>query len=294
MKVTGFSFIKNAIKYDYPIVEAIKSILPLCDDFVVAVGKSDDDTLDLIKQIAPDKIKIIETIWDENLREGGRVLADETNKAFASISSDTDWAFYVQGDEVLHERHLNSIYENMQKYKDESRIDGFLLKYQHFFGSYDYVGSALNWYKNEIRIVRNDQSIYSYRDAQGFRKKENEKLRVIPLDACMYHYGWVKDPRTMQVKKENFYKLWHDDNWMDQHFAKADLFDYASNIKELKPFLDVHPEIMKERISLKNWKFDYDISLNRRTLKDKVKEFAAENLGIHFEYRNYKSVKPFK
>ena len=62
MKVTGFSFIRNAVQFDYPIVEAIRSVLPLCDDFVIAVGKSDDTTLELVKSIDPDKIKIIETV----------------------------------------------------------------------------------------------------------------------------------------------------------------------------------------------------------------------------------------
>ena len=40
MRVSGFTFIRNAIHYDYPIVEAIHSILPLCDEVVVAVGNS--------------------------------------------------------------------------------------------------------------------------------------------------------------------------------------------------------------------------------------------------------------
>ena len=111
MKVTGFSFVKNAIIYDYPIIEAITSILPICDEFIVAVGKSDDETLELIKSINPEKIKIVETEWDESLREGGRVLAVETDKAFKAISADSDWAFYIQGDEVVHESH-RSVHES--------------------------------------------------------------------------------------------------------------------------------------------------------------------------------------
>src|SRR5215216_6634011 len=102
MKVTGFSFIKNAIKYQYPIVEALQSILPLCDEVVVAVGASEDDTRELVASIDPQKIKIVDTVWDDHLREGGKVLAVETDKAFKAISSDTDWCFYIQGDEVLH------------------------------------------------------------------------------------------------------------------------------------------------------------------------------------------------
>ncbi len=119
MKVSGFTFVKNAIKYDYPIVEAIKSILPICDEVVVAVGESDDKTLELIQGIDKEKIKIIETKWDESLREGGRVLAVETDKAYKEISEDSDWAFYIQGDEVVHEKYLDTIYDSMKKYKDD-------------------------------------------------------------------------------------------------------------------------------------------------------------------------------
>ena len=109
MRVAGFTFIKNAILYDYPIYESISSILPLCDELVVAVGKSDDATLDLIKSINSPKIQIIETIWDESQREGGRVLALETDKAFQAISDQADWCFYIQGDEVIHENDYDNI-----------------------------------------------------------------------------------------------------------------------------------------------------------------------------------------
>ena len=205
MKVSGFTFIKNAILYDYPIVEAIRSILPICDEVVVAVGKSEDDTRNLIAQIDP-KVRIIDTVWDESLREGGRVLAVETDKAFQAVSADSDWAFYIQGDEVIHEKYLDEVYQNMDKWKDHPKVEGLLFNYLHFYGSYDYVGSSLKWYSHEIRVVRNNESIYSFRDAQGFKIGNNRRLRVKPLDAYMYHYGWVKDPRAMQRKQENFHK----------------------------------------------------------------------------------------
>jgi len=127
MKISGFTFIKNALIYDYPIVEAIKSILPICDEFIVAVGKSDDETLKLINQIDPDKIKIIETNWDESLRLGGRVLAAETDKAFSNISKDSNWGFYIQGDEVVHEKYLDTIYNSLNKKIKQSKY-GVLLK----------------------------------------------------------------------------------------------------------------------------------------------------------------------
>lgn len=286
MKVTGFTFIRNALKYDYPIVEAITSILPLCDDFVVAVGKSEDQTLALISNIDSKKIKIIETEWDDTLREGGKVLAAETNKAFQAIGKDTDWAFYIQGDEVIHEKYLDTIKKEMLRWKDDSRVDGLLFKYLHFYGSYDYVGSSPRWYGNEIRIIKNNKKIYSYHDAQGFRKNDNEKLRVKAIDACVYHYGWVKEPKAMQRKQEDFNKLWHDDHWVDKNVQKSDTFDYSA-VDSLKRFKETHPKVMLPRIERKNWKFDYDMSFNNLSLRYRAKSFLKDYLGIEIGYKNY-------
>ncbi len=290
MKISGFSFIKNAIIFDYPIVEAIKSILPICDEFIVAVGQSEDKTLELIKSINPDKIKIVKTQWDDSLREGGQVLAKETDKAFANISEDSDWAFYIQGDEVVHEKYLDTIKASMLKYKDDSSVDGLLFNYLHFYGSYDYIGASSNWYKHEIRLVKNDKSIYSYRDAQGFRKGDNQKLNVKLIDAYIYHYGWVKTPKAMQNKQETFNKLWHDDSWVDDNVVKASEFDYDLHVKELKKFEGTHPNIMKARIQAQNWKFDYDLSINKKSLKDKFKNVLSLYFGIEVGYKNYHKI----
>jgi hypothetical protein len=291
MKVSGFTFIKNAIIYDYPIVEAIQSILPICDELVVAVGKSDDNTLALIQAIDPYKIKIVETIWDESLRQGGVVLALETDKAFAHISPDSDWAFYIQGDEVINEKYLPIVHQNMQKYKDTEGVDGLLFHYLHFYGSYDYIGTSSQWYTHEIRVIKNNKSIYSYRDAQGFRKKDNEKLSVIPIEAYIYHYGWVKNPYAMQKKQETFHKYWHDDKWIDSNVIKAQLFDYSKGITTLKKFEDTHPKVMQERVDRINWTFDFDINYTKMTLKDKFKKWCKRYLGLDFSYKNYRIVK---
>ncbi|MBN2484493.1 MAG: hypothetical protein JXB34_00830 [Bacteroidales bacterium] len=290
MKVTGFSFIRNAIKFDYPIVEAVRSVLPLCDDFVVAVGKSDDNTLELIQSIDKKKIKIIETIWNDNLREGGKVLSEETNKAFRAISDESDWAFYIQGDEAVNEKYFDAIHSAMKKWKDDKRIDGLLFKYLHFYGSYDFIGSSPGWYQNEIRVIRNDKNIYSYRDAQGFRKGNNEKLRVKAIDAYIHHYGWVKEPTAMQRKQETFNKLYHDDSWVEKNVIKATEFDYAGHIDAVAKFTGTHPIVMQERIERINWKFERDISFNHLSVKNRFKLFVQKWLGIQLGYKNYKLV----
>lgn len=289
MKVSGFTFIRNAIKYDYPILEAIRSILPLCDEVIVAVGNSEDDTLQLIQSIDP-KVKIIETVWDDSVREGGRTLALETDKAYAAISKDSDWAFYIQGDEVLHEQYYPAIKASMLKYKDKPSIDGLLFNYLHFYGSYDYVGSSISWYPDEIRIIRVRKDIFSYRDAQGFRKQPNEKLNVKRIDAWMYHYGWVKPPEKMQLKQKSFHKMWHDDQWINEHVEQVDEFDYFKNIDALKLFDGSHPTVMLPRIEQKNWSFNYDISFNREKKKDKLKRMIKRFLGWDIRYKNFRIV----
>lgn len=288
MKVSGFTFIRNALIYDYPIVEAIRSILPLCNEVVVAVGKSDDDTRGLIAGI-DDKVRIVDTVWDENLREGGRVLAVETDKAFSAISKEADWAFYIQGDEVIHEKYLEEVRAQMLRWKADERVDGLLFNYLHFYGSYDYVGSSIRWYAHEIRVVKNNLGIYSYRDAQGFRKGNNHRLCVKPIDAWIHHYGWVKDPGAMQKKQEDFNKHWHDDNWVEKNVVKASEYDY-SNIDSLKLFDGTHPQVMLQRIKEKNWQFEYDFSRNKKTLKEKAKLFLKHKLGLDAGYKNYRIV----
>lgn len=287
MKVSGFTFIRNAIKLDYPVVESIKSVLPLCDDFVVAVGNSDDDTMGLIRSIDENKIKIVETVWDESpeMKKGGRILAVETDKAFRAVPEDSDWAFYIQGDEVVHEKYHDSILSAMKKWKDDDRVDGLLFNYLHFYGSYDYIGSSPRWYDHEIRIIKNNKSIYSYRDAQGFRKDDNKKLNVKRVDAFVYHYGWVKEPTVMMKKLINASSFYDGVKWLNTK-DNDEKFDYFG-VDALKHFTGTHPLVMQDRIRRKNWAFDYDISFNRLSFRYKAKIFLKNYLGINSFYENY-------
>ncbi|MDR0790082.1 MAG: hypothetical protein LBO06_04735 [Bacteroidales bacterium] len=290
MKVSGFSFIRNALRFDYPIVEAITSVLPLCDEFVLALGNSDDDTEALIDSINSPKIKIIHTIWDETLRKGGYVLADETNKALKEVAADSDWAFYIQGDEVVHEKHHHKITEAMSRWQDDREVEGLLFNYTHFYGSYDFVGDSRRWYRKEIRIVRPHIGISSYLDAQGFRI-DDRKLRVKPIDAAIYHYGWVKPPFLQQEKQKYFHSLWHDDQWLESHIAKTEEFDY-SQIDSLKHFDGTHPKVMQTRIDKQNWQFDFDPTKKNFGFKASLLHSLERLTGLRIgEYKNYKIIK---
>lgn len=287
MKVTGFTFIRNAEKYDYPVAEAIRSILPLCDEVIVNVGNSDDNTHQCVSAIDPDRIRIYPSVWDESLPGGGRVLAVETNKAYDNIADDTDWCVYIQADEVIHEKYYPAIRAAMLKYKDDRRVEGLLFKYLHFYGSYDYVGDTRKWYSHEIRIIRKDPDIRSYRDAQGFRKN-GRKLKVKEIDAYIYHYGWVRHPHHQLQKLIGFEKL-YDNNNMTSKISRetTDHFDY-SGIDSLTRFTGTHPAVMHERIAKKNWTFEHDISRKKFTLKGRILHWIEHFTGKRlFDYRNY-------
>jgi hypothetical protein len=289
MKIAGFTFIRNAVQNDYPIVEAITSILSICDEFVVAVGRSDDGTLALIQSIASSKIRIIETEWDDLQREGGRTFALETDKAYEAISPDTDWAFYIQGDECVHEQDLPAIREAMEMYLADKAVEGLLFHYKHFYGSYAYEAVSRRWYRREIRILKYTKGIHSYKDAQGFRLN-GRKIQVKLIPATIYHYGWVKPPQGMNNKVRNFQQFYHDDAWLQAHVPENYTFD-LENAERLTRFEGTHPKVAQKRIESMQWPFHFDpVELAkkmtiRRKILQKIEDLTGYRLG---EYKNYR------
>lgn len=292
MKVCGFTFIRNAEKFDFPVVEAIKSVLPVCDKFVVAVGKSEDNTRQIIQNISPEKIVITDTVWDENLKKGGVVYAAETNKAFDSIPPEFDWCFYIQGDEVLHEKYIETLKQAMLDNLEKKEVEGLLFGFRHFYGTYDYVGDCRHWYRNEIRVIRNDKQIRSYRDAQGFRKN-GEKLNVVPVAAEIYHYGWVRHPRFMQQKMESVKQFYEGiSEQKAEQIANEKEFNYGAEYDALARFEGTHPAVMLARIQRLNWNVEIDLKKINMKLKYRFLYKIEKLFGVRlFEYRNYRILK---
>ena len=168
-------------------------------------------------------------------------------------------------------------------------VEGLLFKYLHFYGSYDYYGHSRRWYRREIRIVRNNKAIHSYRDAQGFRFGER-KIKVKLIDAYIYHYGWVKPPNGLKNKVRNFNQFYHDDEWLKNNIHETAEFDY-NNADRLIKFEDSHPQVMLKRILAVNWHLNIDLirlgkkmTLRRKVLQ-KIEDLTGWRIG---EYRNYK------
>jgi hypothetical protein len=288
MFISGFTFVRNAVKYDYPVEASIRSMLPLVDELIVCLGNSDDSTQNLIESIADPKIKIVHSIWDDSLREGGRVLAVETNKALDAVNPTADWCIYLQADEVMHEDDYAAIRFGMNQHKDNRKVEGLLFKYRHFYGNYNYVGDSRKWYRYEIRIIRNDKNIRSYKDAQGFRYGDR-KLNVKEIPAHIFHYGWVKNPFHQTEKQKSFHKLWHSDEAVKKK-VKDDLFDYSA-IDSLALFKQTHPAVMQKRIDDVNWEFTYDVTKKKLKFKDHLLLTIEKITGYRFfEYKNYNKI----
>lgn len=291
MKVTGVTIIRNAVINDYPVVESIKSVLPVVDEFIVLVGDCSDETEALIRNIESEKIRIKHSIWDLTLRTGGTILAVETNKVLDLVSKDTDWIFYIQADEVIHEKDHANIRMAMEEFKNDDRIDGLLFHYLHFYGTYDYIGDSRKWYNVETRIIKNNPEIRSYRDAQGFRKKDGRKLNVAKIQANVHHYGWVKDPKNMKIKQKNVAGFWNnDDDSLKTFLESEDFFDYRQ-FDSLKKYTGTHPVFMENRIKRKNWNVELDIKKNNLKFKYRILHFIEKWTGKRlFTFSNHRIV----
>jgi len=265
MRISGFTMVKNADKLYYPIKAVIASILPMVDEFIVALGDNDPDdcTLQEIQSLNDAKVKIIHTKWDLKKYPNGTENAHQTDIAREACTG--DWLFYLQADEVIHEKYLSVIKAACAENLDDERVEGFLFNYLHFWGDYDHYHLSHGWYPKEIRIIRNHPDIHSWESAQSFRRipdfdhknyrqQENTfKLQVKQIDAWIFHYGWVRPPRLMQNKRKSLNKIHNRKATLDDQYASdEEVFDYGP-LRYASRFTETHPKVMQDWIARFDW-----------------------------------------
>jgi len=239
MKVSAFTFIKNGEILGYSFVESIKSILPIVDEFVINVGGSEDDTLEILKAINSDKIRIIESKWNDKMKDRGYVYGQQ--KMIAQFNCTGDWAFYLEGDEVIHENELNKIYECMNKYKDDSEVEAIVFDYLHFYGNANSYLWSPGWYRKAPRIIKN--SIRSYAPDGLFwlvldKNKRGRYPKAVHSGATIYHYGWIRSEEQMNLKSEKVQQYW------DKRHKQINYKEIDPQI--IKEFKGTHPKIVQE------------------------------------------------
>lgn len=285
MRVTGFSLVANAVRLDFPVREALRSILPLCDELVLNVGPSDDGTHELIAGLNEPRIRVIHGAWDQG--QGGAVLAVETQRALDAVHG--DWAIYIQADEVLHEDGVAALRAAMRAAWRDPGVEGLVVDFLHFYGSTDWVGRGRAWYRREVRVIRPGLGIRSFEAAQGFRVgAAARRVRARPAGAVYHHYGWARPAAALAAKAEADNALYYAGQ--ERRVAGAPLpWDVG-----LSRFTGRHPAVMEEWIAARRERMT-DRFVPRRWDARRLALLAS--LGVErltgwrpFEYRNYVAV----
>ena len=287
MKVSGFTFLRNGSLLGYPYVESIRSALPLCDEFVVAVGESEDDTLERLRAMNEPKLRLIETRWNERMQDRGYVYAQQ--KMIAQFNCGGDWAFYLEGDEVLHERDLDSVRGAMQHHLGDARVEALVFDYHHFYGSPDWVAVGPGWYRRAPRIIRNTIRNYSP-DGLFFvvmdRNKRGRYPRAALAGATLYHYGHVRSIAAMREKNARVGKYWKHDHLLFQ--------GYSIDPRQLAPFRGEHPAAARDWLATqaeRHYAPDPAYRPTRRDLKHRRMMALERWFGWELSKKHYRLVR---
>jgi len=284
--ISGFTFIRNGVELGFPFEASIRSLLPLVDEFVVVVGKSNDDTLDRIHAIGSPKIRVIETIWNERMADRGFVYAQQ--KMIAQFACTGDWAFYLEGDEVVHEAELANIRASVDKHHNNPAVEALVFDYFHFYGTPDFVANSPAWYRRECRLIRN--TIRSYApDGQYWLitadHKKGRNPQAALANAHIYHYGWVRSNEAMQKKLDQVSKFW-------SHGAPTVRYSQF-DAQVLQPFTGTHPELVKpwlESSAEKSFTIDPNYQLTKREKRHRWLMKLEKAFGLDFSRKHFKLV----
>lgn len=286
MKVSGFTFIRNAVSLGFPAVESIRSVLPICDEFVVNVGKGDDGTLELIMSLGEPKIRIIETTWNERMQVRGFVYGQQ--KTIAQYSCTGDWAFYLEADEVVHEDELDKVYRSMERNLDNPVVEALVFDYLHFYGNHATYLDSPAWYRRAPRIIRN--SIRSFAPDGLFwvvldSNKKGRYPRAALADARIFHYGWVRSEEQMKEKSRQVSKYWEGASPGDINYADVDP-------RILREFTGTHPAVMAGWLPPEPAPFEPNraYTLSRRDRRQRMKMSIERMLGVDMSKKHYRLV----
>jgi len=242
---SGFTILKNGASLGYPYLESLRSLAPFVDEIVVAHGDSTDNTLASLEALAPQlpcPLRIVPSPWDPANLKGGHELSRQTNIALDACRGEI--CFYLQSDEVLHDKDEQAIREDLARFESDMEVEALAFRWAHFYGSFDRVVTSRNWYRREVRAFRKSAGLRSIGDAQGFRipvGNDWRKPKAALSRARVLHYGWVRPPALMAEKTGNFDKLWGH----NRVHNPADIFTAQFG---MQTWTEGHPAVMQERV----------------------------------------------
>ena len=286
MKVSAFTFIKNGQLLGYPFIQSIKSILPIVDEFIINVGLGEDSTLDEIKKIHDPKIRIIQSHWNDNMKDRGFVYGQQ--KMIAQYNCTGDWAFYIEGDEIYHENDLDKIYMSMKESLSNPDVEALIFDFYHFYGNGNSYLDSPGWYRTEARIIKNSLRTYAP-DGLFWLVLDSNKNGRYPkakhTGAKCYHYGWARSENQMKLKSEKVQKYWG---------GSAKKIDYSKMDQSIiKKFQGTHPKIIQDWLpnDIELFKVDSSYKLTKKQKKHRIMIFFEKLFGLELSKKHFKLVK---
>lgn len=287
-KISGFTIARNAVKLCFPLEASIASLLDVCDEVVVNVGQSEDDTLEVVRGIASPKVRIVESTWD--LAKRNYMLGEETLKAMRACTH--PWGIYIQADEVLHEDGARILKEKTQEWDGDARVEGLLVDYLHFYGGFETIGTSRRWYRRETRCIRLGKDIRPYQGAQGFRVgPEYRRIGVRVTGAPMFHYGWARPAKAIREKHEASKVIYP---WSRERSEQEQARGYLEWLPLLRPFTGAHPRVAREWVAERAHDPDriigprhFKLEHIRLYVSDWIERLTGTRL---WEFRNYEVV----
>ena len=286
--ISGFTFLRNGAKLGFPFEASIRSLLPLVDEFVIAIGEGEDDTRERLVALGDPKIRLIDTRWNERMAERGFVYAQQ--KMIAQYACTGDWAFYLEGDEVLHENELAAIRASVDRHHADPQVEALVFDYFHFYGSPHWLAVSPAWYRRECRLIRNTIRTYAP-DGQFWvvmdRHRRGRHPRAALARAHIYHYGHVRRTEYMQAKMDQVSKYWSH-GAPQVHYGKIDA-------QALRPYTGSHPAVMHDWLAAEaeqHFQPDPQHQLTSRERKHRWAMKLERAFGLELSHKHYQLIRP--
>lgn len=283
-RLAGITFLRNAVRLGYPFVESIRSILSIVDEFVVAVGESDDGTLEAVRAMDDQRIRVVPTVWNTSV-PNGFVYAQQT--MLALYQTRARWVLSMQGDEVVHEEDLPKIQASIDAAEQDDRVEALTFDYLHFYGRPDILGTGSRWYRREVRLLRNSKRFIVPSDAQCYTIIERNRRMRYPntraSGARMFHYGWLRPTEAHLAKAIDVSPMWGGKVVPAKPYAQVDH-------KALRRFEGTHPAVAREWLAtMANQEFapDRNYKLTSRDRRLRVKDFFERVLRADFSIKHF-------
>jgi glycosyltransferase involved in cell wall biosynthesis len=247
----------NVEYMDYCLEETVRCALQFADEICVNDGMSTDNTYDVLmalqEEFGKDRIKIHRREWVHDW------FWQEKERNYALNMSNSDWVFFMDVDECIHENDVPKI----RRIAETSKYNFVNCPYYHFYGTPQYIQTHPAFYQRHTKMGRRKTNfrIKAGRrpggcasevvsDKAGGSMHLYHKPDMYRSDIYIYHYSWCRDAKVHGVKRvkiESWYRG-HEkffDGYLPTYEECPYKYDMSGIGGNLKPFTGEHPKLMR-------------------------------------------------